>query len=279
MVTNRGSFLKKPMRLGLKKFDELVSAPFSTKLKYTEKLIQKSLEEYKNPCVACSFGKDSTLVLYLVRKYKPDIPVVFNNTGVEYPETLQFRDFLVKEWDLNFYETKPIKTFWQCVKEYGLPGLKWARGSQGKKEPRCCYYLKERPAYLLYKKEGIDATYTGLSYDESYGRKWLFIWYGDEYLVTTHGKMRSITKIHPIAYWTTEEVWQFIRKEEIPINKAYQKVQRVGCMTCTAYKGWEDQMKKINPKLYQYIKKIAIEEKTERLKEEGQKVLTEYVGT
>jgi len=271
--------LKKPQRLGFKKFDKLIKAPFSEKLEYTENLIKESLEKYKKPCVACSFGKDSTLVLYLIRQYNPDIPVLFNNTGVEYPETLQFRDFLVKEWDLNFHETNPAMknrkrmTFWRCVKEYGLPRIKWARGRRGIKEPRCCYYLKERPAFLFYREHDINTMFSGLSYDESYGRRWLFIWYGDLYKVKTNGKMKGITKIHPLAYWDTKEVWQFIKDHNIPVNKIYEKVDRCGCMTCTAFLGWEKQLRKTNPKLYQYIKKIAIKEAIERYREEGQVIL------
>lgn len=255
----RSSFLKKPQRLGFKKFDKLISAPFKEKLEHTEKLIQDSLEKYKNPCIACSFGKDSTLVLYLVRQYKEDVHVLFNNTGVEYPETLQFRDFLVKEWDLNFHETKPTKTFWQCVEEYGLPNLKWARGVK-RKEPKCCYYLKEKPSKIWYKEHNTGAIFTGLSYDESYGRRWLFIWYGDHYTPKGDARSGKITKIHPLAFWSVKEVWKFIKKNNIPVSDIYEELDRCGCMPCTAFIGWEKKLARMNPSLYRHLQRIAGQE-------------------
>ncbi|MBD3355071.1 phosphoadenosine phosphosulfate reductase family protein, partial [Candidatus Woesearchaeota archaeon] len=81
-----------------------------------EELTKQAIERYKeNIAVACSFGKDSIVVLHMALKYKPDIKVMFNNTGVEFPETIKYKEMLVKKWNLNLIETKPIKTFWQCV--------------------------------------------------------------------------------------------------------------------------------------------------------------------
>ena len=95
-----------------------------------------------------------------------------------------------------------------------------------------------------------DSVFTGLNYDESYQRKWTFIKYG-----WLHKSKEGVMKAHPIAYWSTKEVWQFIKDNNIPINPAYAKynVKRVGCMVCTAFIGWEKQMAKNFPKLYEKI--------------------------
>ena len=85
-------------RLRISRFDSRFDMSFEDKVKYSSDLIKKVIDEYNSSsCVSCSFGKDSTVLAHLALKVKPDILVAFANTGVEYPETLDFRDLLVKE--------------------------------------------------------------------------------------------------------------------------------------------------------------------------------------
>ena len=106
-------------------FDSRVKASFKDKINYTRKLIRRAYDEFgKKLSVSCSFGKDSIVVLYFAREVYPDIPVLWANTGVEFPETVRFAKKIAEEWNLNLIECKPIKTFWQCVEEYGFP---WPR--------------------------------------------------------------------------------------------------------------------------------------------------------
>lgn len=94
---------------GAKTFDEMRSLDFEEKVEYSLSLISKAVSSHKRYCLACSFGKDSTVLLHLARHVDSNILVIFSNTGVEMPETLRFRDFLVKEWNLNYIELKPKK--------------------------------------------------------------------------------------------------------------------------------------------------------------------------
>ena len=68
-------------------------------------------------------------------------------------------------------------------------------------------------------------------------------------------KKSEITKVHPILYWKPGEVSQFIEERGIPVNPVYEKygLVRTGCMCCTSYRGWRDQLSRINPKLYKII--------------------------
>ncbi|MCL7390234.1 MAG: phosphoadenosine phosphosulfate reductase family protein, partial [Thaumarchaeota archaeon] len=109
----------------LDNFDRLRNLPYEEKLKMSHDIIKEALNKFKRVAVACSFGKDSVIVLHMVRQYKPDILVVFSNTGVEMKETLQYRDFLVKEWNLNYIEAKPKMTFWEIVEKYGYPATRF----------------------------------------------------------------------------------------------------------------------------------------------------------
>lgn len=94
------------------------AAPLSVKVKMTQIRIREWVGTYGRDGVYVSFsgGKDSTVLLTIVREMYPDIPAVFVDTGLEYPE---IRDF-VKTWD-NVEWLKPKLTFKQVLERYGYP--------------------------------------------------------------------------------------------------------------------------------------------------------------
>jgi 3'-phosphoadenosine 5'-phosphosulfate sulfotransferase (PAPS reductase)/FAD synthetase len=92
--------------------------PLEYKIDVAMRAIRKALEVACNPCLAFSAGKDSTVLLRMIRQVKPDILVIYGNTGVEFPECIQFARRLIRDWRLNFYETKLSKTI--------RPGYKYA---------------------------------------------------------------------------------------------------------------------------------------------------------
>lgn len=236
------------------KLKPLIEMPFEDKLPITQVIIDRNLRDFgKDVAVGWSGGKDSTIVLYMVIQKFPQVPVIFNNTGIEYPETINYIRRMTKEWNLNLIETKPIKSFFRCVEEYGWPKGKSNRktGVTGYKSARCCYYLKERPATLIYRELGIKGIFTGITASENRNRQFGAIKRGTCYNL----KKESWKIIHPILYWTEDNVWQYITFHKLPMNDVYSKgCDRCGCSCCTAFLSWESQLSKMNPKLYQMVK-------------------------
>lgn len=230
---------------------EKVERPFNEKLQETREAIAHHFEEFGSKvAVAFSGGKDSEVVLYLCLQVTPNVPVIFNNTGVESPETVRFIASLEQAWGLNLIVTHPEKSFWDCVEEYGFPKQSKRRGVANR-GARCCYWLKEKPMLLAIRKNGWFGFFTGETAVESWQR---MFWARDRG-ICLHLKKERACKIKPILWWTEDEVWQFIHRNGLPINEAYQKgAHRVGCMPCTAYKNWEEQLQKTNPNLYRIIK-------------------------
>src|SRR5215472_5561264 len=65
-------------------------------------LIDLLLTDAKGPaCITCSFQAEDVIVLHLLRRRIPDIPVLFLDTGYHFAETYAFRDRLTREWQLN----------------------------------------------------------------------------------------------------------------------------------------------------------------------------------
>jgi len=239
-----------------------IAKPFEEKLRRTKQLIKMFAKE-ENSSVACSFGKDSMAVLYLCLQENPRIKVNFNNTMVEFPETMALKRTVVESWDLDFYELFPDKgvTFYtvndRIVNEHLVM-------DDGKKHSNmCCYWLKEKPFTLWARKMKIGKNFTGITALESRNRMWIACSKGMEY----YNYKMGVWKVNPILYWTPEEVWNFTKDHHLPINEAYAKydIDRIGCITCMSYKGWRATLSRTFPKLYchickRYLKHFSISE-------------------
>ena len=149
----------------------LQNLPLEKKIELSESFITHLLFDHKHPMVAWSGGRDSTVLLSLVLKQKPDVDVAWVNTGVEFPECVSFIQRLSDEWYLNLHIAKPEAIFWEIVDKYGWPmmgkggnGYWWSRADrlerQGKtrlakatRDARisaaCCRILKEKPMNKL----------------------------------------------------------------------------------------------------------------------------------
>jgi len=260
--------------LKVREFNKLRKMDLKEKIIFSKKVIGKALNDFGDKIgVSCSFGKDSTVVLHLVLQVKPRIPVLFANTLVEHPETLKFKEFLKKKWNLNLFEARPDVTFWDLVRKYGFPRPRRSHDKRKNGEPaapRCCWYLKEKPLLLLVRKLGLEALFLGLTWAESNVRRWLFIDRGPSWYV----KKQKIWKVSPIGYWNKEDVWKYIEEYGLPVNKIYEKEDRTGCRVCTAYRGWEKHLAKNEPKLYRFI----IRKMREMGDNRGHFFLDEFIG-
>ena len=97
---------------------QMQSLPLSAKIQMTKRRISEWVEYFGEDGVYVSFsgGKDSTVLLDLVRKIYPEIPAVFVDTGLEYPEIREF----VRTFE-NVVWLKPKMNFRQVIEKYGYP--------------------------------------------------------------------------------------------------------------------------------------------------------------
>ena len=97
---------------------QMQSLPLAAKVRMTENRIREWVNEFGVDGVYVSFsgGKDSTVLLHIVRGMYPDIEAVFVNTGLEYPEIQKF----VKTFD-NVMILRPKMRFDEVISKYGYP--------------------------------------------------------------------------------------------------------------------------------------------------------------
>lgn len=94
------------------------SMSLQDKIRYTQRRITQWVEHFgENGCyISFSGGKDSTVLLHLVRNLYPNIEAVFVDTGLEYPEIRKF----VKSFD-NVTILRPEIGFNKIIEKYGFP--------------------------------------------------------------------------------------------------------------------------------------------------------------
>lgn len=103
------------------KFDEFKKLPLDLKIMLAKSRIEEWYEHFDGKVyIALSGGKDSTVLSDLVWSIYPDVPALFSNTGLEYPEIVAFVKKLKAE-GRPIIITRPKKTFRQSIQEDGFP--------------------------------------------------------------------------------------------------------------------------------------------------------------
>lgn len=184
------------------------------KIELSKLIIQYAIEKYPRIFAACSFGKDSRVIVDMAMQMKPDIQFIGIDTGYEFPETLEFAEKLVEEVGMNFRWARPSKEARRRIdEEYGDSFTK-------NDQYKCCEMKIPAIESVLGEYE---AWITGLRRDETEYRK--------NTKLVEQGK---IAKINPIAFWTKDEVWQYIKENKLSYHPLYDAgFLSLGCKPCT----------------------------------------------
>jgi phosphoadenosine phosphosulfate reductase len=174
-------------------------------------------------CLTCSFQAEDIIVLNLLRKRIPKIPVLFLETGYHFAETYQFRDQITREWDLNLVNVVPKKAVAQQESEFGI---------LYRDEPtKCCQLRKVEP--LMEALEPFEVWFTGLRREQSPTRKNLRK--AEDHRLPS-GK--TVLKVSPLADWTWAKVWEYTGANRLNYLPQYDEgYASIGCEPCTALPG------------------------------------------
>jgi phosphoadenosine phosphosulfate reductase len=188
--------------------------------------------------VAFSGGKDSCVLLDLVKKVLPkgSFVVVFGNTGMEFPDTLDIvektRQQCNKE-EIPFYTAKSHLEPKDSWKLFGPPSrvLRW-----------CCSVHKSTPQTLKMreitgKNNFVGLDFVGVRGQESAARS--------TYTYENYGmKQRNQHSHNSILEWTSAEIWLYVYANDVLINETYKKGNgRAGCLFCPMSSGPSDYLR------------------------------------
>lgn len=170
--------------------------------------------------IASAFQAEGTCVMHMATRIRPDVPVLFLETGYQFSETLAFRDRMIRELGLHVVNLRGEHTPASQAEAFG-PRL-YERDPE-----RCCELNKVTP--MLEALRGLDAWMTALRRDSSPTR-------ADAPIVDRYELEPGhwIVKVNPVANWTRPDVWRYLKAHDLPHHPLYDLgYSSIGCAPCT----------------------------------------------
>ncbi len=190
------------------------------KIDSASSVIRETLAAHSEPsCVTCSFQTECMAIVDLLIAQKPDVPVLFLDTGYHFAETYAYRDQMTRDLKLNLVNLLPKLTVPAQESQFGI--------LYQSAPDRCCGMRKVEP--LFSGLDPYDVWFTALRREQSPTRANLKP--VDQFRLPS-GK--HLLKVSPLADWTNADVWTYLKHRGIPVLPLYEKgYTSIGCEPCT----------------------------------------------
>lgn len=167
--------------------------------------------------LACSFGAEDVVLVDMLVKITPNAKIFYLDTDIHFPETYYTRDRLQEKYNISFMQMKPPLTLEEQAAQHG--------GELWKTNPDlCCHIRKVTPLTEVLTKH--EAWVTGIRRDQAPTR-------ANARKVEWDEKF-ELVKLNPLAAWTSNDVWNYIRTHQVPYNPLHDRnYPSIGCSVCT----------------------------------------------
>jgi phosphoadenosine phosphosulfate reductase len=197
--------------------------------------------------VSFSGGKDSLAAYGIASKAVKDPTLLFIDTGLEFPETMEYVERFAEENSARLLKASAGNAFWENVDTFGPPAkdFRW-----------CCKTCKLGPITELISKEFPKGTITveGNRMLESFSRSEIGF-------ISKNPFVPNQTNLNPVRAWSAAEIWGYIWMRGLIYNPLYDRdFERIGCYLCASclasewknterlhpdmYSRWEDHLRR-----------------------------------
>jgi len=188
------------------------------------KIVEWSAAQFADRLVmSSSFGAESALLIHMATRLKPDIKIIFLDTGYLFPETHLFMEQLRARFDLNVWTYRTRNDPIAYLHHAGEENPTW------RKDPdACCAANKEEPMERAMRELAPKGWLRGIRRNQAETRKERqFIEWSPRY---------SCYVISPLLNWTGREIFAYMKKHDLPYHPLYEKgYASIGCnpLSCT----------------------------------------------
>ena len=159
--------------------------------------------------LACSFGAEDVVLWDMMHRINPQASLFYLDTDFLFPETYAVRDRLIDRYKVSpeqVIRVAPALTPAEQAKEFG--DLLWVR-----QPDECCRIRKVEPLTKILKNYA--AWVTGIRRDQSPTRATAGLVEWDDRF--------DLVKFNPLAAWTSDEVWTYIKTHDVPYNALHDQ--------------------------------------------------------
>lgn len=182
-----------------------------------EEVIRFAIDTFPNITFACSFGAEDVVLVDMIQKISPSTDIFYLDTDFHFKETYDTRDRMAEKYGLEFVKVSPKLTPEEQSLQFGE--ALWTVDAN-----QCCNIRKVEPLTRILSK--YDAWITGIRRDQAPTR-------ANTRKVEYDVKF-GLVKFNPIASWTSDDVWNYIRTNNVLYNPLHdQNYPSIGCEHCT----------------------------------------------
>ncbi len=189
--------------------EELAEVNRDLEARGAEDRVRWAVERYGERLVlSTSFGIQSAVMLHLVTRIVPEIPVVFVDTGYLFPETYRFAEELTKRLNLNLKKYHSLRS---AAEQEALFGKLWEQGAEGLAQYN--WMNKVEPMNRALRELGAEAWLAGLRRSQASTREHLRV-------VQVQNKLH---KVHPIIDWNDRDIYRYLKENGLPYHPLWEK--------------------------------------------------------
>ena len=198
-----------------------MNEPLKHKIDELERLLVRVALEHSPAALSSSLSAEDMVITDIILRHKLDIEIFTLDTERLHADTLNVIAAIRKRYgyDMRVFRPEP-----EAVTEYVVKFGRDAFYESAELRKRCCHIRKVEP--LNRALEGKEAWITGQRRDQAVTRS--------ELEVQEYDAARGKVKFNPLADWSGDEVWTYIRAFDVPYNALHDQGYRsIGCAPCT----------------------------------------------